>query len=76
MTPSPYFFIKRICLENINMFARFDEIQTMTQDIEKTKRYGQTNGRMHTQEDNMKTVYPLASDVEMVLPSYSFICKF
>ena len=67
MTPS---FIKRICLENMNMFARFDEIQTMTlQDIEKTKRYGQTNGRMHTQEDNMKTVYPLASDVETVLPS-------
>ena len=59
------------------MFARFDEIQTMTlQDIEKTKHYGQTNGHMHTQEDNMKTVYPLASDVETVLPSYSFICKF
>ena len=33
----------------MNMFARFDENPAMTlQDIKKTKRYGQTDGRTHT----------------------------
>ena len=45
------------------MFARFDENPAMTlQDIKKTKRYGQTDGRTHThthtRTDNVKTVYP------------------
>ena len=59
----------------MKMFARFDEIQTMIlQDIiEVAKGYGQTNRRMHTQKDNMKTVYPLSSDVETVLPSHWYI---
>ena len=47
----------------MNMFARFDENPAMTlQDIKETKRYGQTDGRTHTQThahtDNVKTVYP------------------
>ena len=47
----------------MNMFARFDENPAMTlQDIKKTKRYGRTDGRMHTRThtrtDNVKTVYP------------------
>ena len=46
----------------MNMFARFDENPAMTlQDIKKTKRYGRTDGRMHTHThahtDNVKTVY-------------------
>ena len=45
----------------MNMFARFYENPAMTlQDIKKTKRYGQTDGRTHThtRTDNVKTVYP------------------
>ena len=43
----------------MNMFARFDENQAMTlQDINETKRYGQTDGRMDSRTDNVKTVYP------------------
>ena len=43
----------------MKMFARFDENPAMTlQDIKKTKRYGQTDGRTHARTDNMKTVYP------------------
>ena len=56
----------------MNMFARFDENPAMTlQDIKKTKRYGQTNGRMHAwthahthaRMDNVKTVYPTTNKV-------------
>ena len=55
LAPSPYFFVQSICLAYINMFARFDENPAITiQDIKETKRYG----RMHTQTDNVKTVYP------------------
>ena len=36
-------FIKSICLVDINMFSRFDEIPAMTiQDIKETSRYGLT----------------------------------
>ena len=55
LAPSPYFFVQSICLAYINMFERFDENPAITiQDIKETKRYG----RMHTQTDNVKTVYP------------------
>ena len=34
LAPSPYFFIKSICLEAMSMFAKFDEIAAITfQDI-------------------------------------------
>ena len=51
ITPSPYYFVKSICLVYMNMFARFDENPAMTlQDIKETKRYRWT--------ENVKTVYP------------------
>ena len=50
LAPSPYFFVYSFCLAYMNMFARFDENQAMTQDIKETKRYGRTDGRT----DNMK----------------------
>ena len=57
LAPSPYFFVKGICLAYMNMFARFDENTTMTlHDIRETKCYGQTEGHTHT--DNVKTIYP------------------
>ena len=53
LAPSPYFFIKSICLVDMNMFARFDEIPAMTlQDIKETKQYGQM-----LRTNNLKTVY-------------------
>ena len=56
LAPSPYFFVLSICLAYMNMFARFDENQAMTQDIKKKKNAtdGQTDPRTH----NVKTVYP------------------
>ena len=45
----PYFFMKSICHRDMYMFARFDEIPTMTlQDIKETKRYRRT----HRQHEN------------------------
>ena len=45
MAPSPYVFVKSICLLCMNMFARFDEIPVMTlQDIMETKGYRWTDG--------------------------------
>ena len=44
--PSPYFFILSICPVDMNVYARFDEIPTMTlKVIKKTKRNGGTDGR-------------------------------
>ena len=41
LAPSPYFFIYKICLAYMNMFARLNENPAMTlQDIKETKRYG------------------------------------
>ena len=43
LAPGPYFFIRSICLIDMNMFSSFDEIPTMTlQDIKETKCYGRT----------------------------------
>ena len=45
LAPSPYCFVKSICLAYMNMFARFDENPAMTlQDIKETKRYARTDG--------------------------------
>ena len=52
LAPSPYFFVKSICLAYMNMFARFDENPAMThQDIKETKCYGRTDRRTHAQTD-------------------------
>ena len=46
--PSSYFFIGNSCLVDMNMFARFDKIPTMTfQDIKQTKHYGRTHACTH-----------------------------
>ena len=46
MAPSPYFFIISIGPVDMNKYARFDKIQSMTlKDIKETKRYGRTDGR-------------------------------
>ena len=46
MAPSSNFFIISICPVEMNVYARFDEIPSMTlKDIKITKRYGQTDTR-------------------------------
>ena len=46
MAPSPYIFIISIGPVDMNKYARFDEIPSMTlKDIKETKRYGRTDGR-------------------------------
>ena len=58
LAPSPYIFVKSICLAYINMFATFDENPAMTlHDIKETKRYRRPNGRTLARSD-VKTVYP------------------
>ena len=60
MAPSPYFFIISICPVDMNVYARFDEIPSMTlKVIKKTKRNGRTDG----QTDNVKTAYPPTNTV-------------
>ena len=66
--PSPYFFISSICLVHMKVFAKFDEIPSMTlQDIKETKRYGHTFVRSFVcsdgRTDNVKTVYPPTNKV-------------
>ena len=49
MAPSQYFFIISICPVDMNKYARFYEIPSMTlKYIKETKRYGQT-GNVHPQ---------------------------
>ena len=44
--PYTLIFISSICLVHMNVFAKFDEIPSMTlQDIKETKRYRHTFGR-------------------------------
>ena len=59
--PIPDFLIKCICLVDINMFARFDEIPAMAlEDIKETRCYGgtdrqtyaQTQAHTHKQREN------------------------
>ena len=48
----------------MNVFAKFDEIPSMTlQDIKETKRYGHTSVRSVVRSDNVKTVYPPTNTV-------------
>ena len=48
----------------MNVFAKFDEIPSMTlQDIKETKRYGQTFVRSVVRSDDVKTVYPPTNTV-------------
>ena len=68
MAPSPYIFIISICPVDMNKYARFDEIPSMTlKDIKESKRYGRTDGRTDGQTDgrtdNVKTVYPPTNTV-------------
>ena len=59
MAPSPYFFIISFCPVDMNVYARFDEIPSMTlKVIKKTKRNRQTDGRT-----DVKTVYPPTNTV-------------
>ena len=45
LAPSLYTFIKSICLLDINMFVRFEELPSMTlEDIEETKSLRITKG--------------------------------
>ena len=46
LVPSPKCFISSICLVHMNVFAKFDEIPSMTLEvIKETKRCGHTFGR-------------------------------
>ena len=64
MAHSPYIFIISIGPVDMNKYARFDEIPSMTlKDIKETKRYGQTDGHSDELSDNVKTVYPPTSTV-------------
>ena len=48
MAPSPYIFFISIGPVDMNKYARFDEIPSMTlKDIKETKRNGRTDGRPH-----------------------------
>ena len=49
MAPSPYIFIISIDPVDMNKYARFDEIPSMTlKDIKETKRYGRTDVKKYT----------------------------
>ena len=58
--PLSLLFIIIICPVDMNVYARFDEIPSITlKDIKKIKRYGRTDGWT----DNVKTVYPPTNTV-------------
>ena len=62
--PSSLRFIIIICPVDMNVYARFDEIPSITlKDIKKTKRYGWTDARTDGWADNVKTVYPPTNTV-------------
>ena len=78
MAPSPYIFIISICPVDMNKYARFDEIPSMTlKDIKESKRYGQTDGRMDRRTDDVKTVYPPTNTVcgGHKYLMFNFLCK-
>ena len=55
MAPSPYIFIISIGPVDMNKYARFDEILSMTlKDIKKTKRYGRADGRTDGRTDGQR----------------------
>ena len=50
--PSSLLFILIICPVDMNVYARFDEIPSITlEGIKKTKRYGRTDGRTDARTD-------------------------
>ena len=56
--PSSLLFIIIICPLDMNVYARFDEIPSITlKDIKKTKRYRRMDARTDGWTDNLKTVY-------------------
>ena len=62
--PSSLLFIIIICPVDMNVYARFDEIPSITlEDIKKTKRYGRTDAQTDGRTDNVKTVYPPTNTV-------------
>ena len=55
LAPSPY-FLSKVFVLHMNMFARFDENPAMTlQDIKETKRYVRTDAQTHTRTDRRTT---------------------
>ena len=52
LAPSPYFFVTSICLVDMNMFARFDEVPAMTLQYVILRKQNVTVGH----KDNEKTV--------------------
>ena len=55
MAPSPYIFNISISPVDMNKYARFDEIPSMTlKDIKETKRYGLTDGRSDGRTDGQR----------------------
>ena len=51
MAPSPYIFIISICPVDMNKYARFDEIPSITlKDIKESKHYGRTDGRTSSRD--------------------------
>ena len=58
--PSPYFFVKSICLAYINMFAKFDE----NPDIKETKRYGRTD-QVPRDSTELTEAVPIVSSVPL-----------
>ena len=53
--PSLVLFIIIICPVDMNVYARFDEIPSITlEDIKKTKRYGPTDGRTDGRMDGQR----------------------
>ena len=68
MAPSPNIFIISICPVDMNKYARFDEIPSMTlKDIKESKHYrrmdGWTDGQTEGKTDNVTTVYPPTNTV-------------
>ena len=60
MATSQYIFIISTGPVDMNKYARFDEIPSLTlKDIKETKQYGRTDGR----NDNVKIAYPPTNTV-------------
>ena len=55
LAPNPYIFIICKCLVDVNVFARFDEIPSMTlKDIKETNRYGLKERRKDARTDRQR----------------------
>ena len=56
--PKPFFSIINVYLEDISVFARFDEIPSLPVENIKKKKMSRIDGKMDRLTDNVKTVYP------------------